>query len=226
VISLADNAAELPGFIVFPSDWKADMLQAWKDGELEMSDTFGGWREWPARWSPPSFDDKPSRYRRRPQPALWYPPQQEGFGPWIECTLTTKFKAGQHVAFLYARERERRRYIHGGFEMPCSLSSPCEGWLAYCVKLEEGIPTPAEIEQLTQVDEQDADRDQRLADEAARADMEQRDLEGLTGGIWHRFNARAASKEDKQGDAPSETPEGLMHEHRADRFGRFGRWGA
>jgi hypothetical protein len=26
VISLADNAAELPGFIVFPSDWKADML--------------------------------------------------------------------------------------------------------------------------------------------------------------------------------------------------------
>jgi len=54
--------------------WKCAMLLAWRDGELELWTTRGGWTPWEKcnrNNSKPEFTFRPSEYRRRPKTAIW-----------------------------------------------------------------------------------------------------------------------------------------------------------
>ncbi|MFN7611073.1 MAG: hypothetical protein ACK5QX_09100 [bacterium] len=63
----------------------------------------------------------------------WYPPQPEGFGPWIEYSGKNGPRVDEIVCVLDSFERERRKYNH---EEGIALGWDWEETVAYCVKLE------------------------------------------------------------------------------------------
>lgn len=75
----------------------------------------------------------------------WYPPQQIGFGPWLECHPEVSLRKGQVIAWLPKEERASRRYIKAQMALPVDLRGMPESWGAYCIKLEDQ-PTAAEVE--------------------------------------------------------------------------------
>lgn len=72
------------------------------------------------------------------QQALWYPPQQPGFGPWVERTSAIgKCQApnGSRILWLTSDERLRRRFS----KQECNAED--RAWstfvVAYCIRLED-----------------------------------------------------------------------------------------
>lgn len=72
---------------------------------------------------------------------LWYPPQQEGFGPWVEHDGSEGRPAGisneSIVARLFRSERNRRQYEHDPKEGEYFRN--WSGTAAYCVKLDAPV---------------------------------------------------------------------------------------
>ena len=68
----------------------------------------------------------------------WLPPQQEGFGPWIEWTGPhgeSPVPGDTLVGYLLTNEREVQKYQHEGYV--AGVYSWGDRCAAYCVKLEE-----------------------------------------------------------------------------------------
>lgn len=73
--------------------------------------------------------------------ALWYPPQQKGFGPWIERTSARgqcPAPKGSRILWMTCDERRGRRFS----AEECNAGD--RAWstfvVAYCVKLEDKLP--------------------------------------------------------------------------------------
>ena len=69
--------------------------------------------------------------------APWLPPQQEGFGPWIEWKPGDLGpRIGDIVCILRGRNRDNRMWYRQTFEGPAEQWSWCgNDIVAYCVKL-------------------------------------------------------------------------------------------
>lgn len=69
----------------------------------------------------------------------WHPPQQEGFGPWIEWKPKDLGpRIGEIVRVLLKSNREARNWEHQRYEGRADKWSWCRhGVVAYCVKLPE-----------------------------------------------------------------------------------------
>jgi len=76
----------------------------------------------------------------------WYPPQQEGFGPWIEYRPGDEGpRVGEVVFILSARDRDEKTFrggISGGTASGFYWRERSDGAqiVAYCVKLDEAKP--------------------------------------------------------------------------------------
>jgi hypothetical protein len=79
----------------------------------------------------------------REQQKPWYPPQQEGFGPWIEYG-PNEFVPPGRIGFLYDCEREDRRFIPNMQVLPVLEPFRPAGVVAYCIQLSATQSTTAQ----------------------------------------------------------------------------------
>lgn len=116
--------------------------QAWEMRHVPAS---GGFVDW--RWATlaeltaagiPESEARGMVHKSMLADAPWYPPQQEGFGPWVEHTPGSgrPVADGVIVACLYADEREAQKFTF--------LDDQAKFWrwaegniVAYCEKLED-----------------------------------------------------------------------------------------
>ena len=94
--------------------------------------------DWPSVYLPPEVIrayDALKAHIEANQP--WYPPQQEGFGPWIEWKPGDLGpRVGDIVCILRGRNRDNRMWYRQTFEGPAEQWSWCgNDIVAYCVKL-------------------------------------------------------------------------------------------
>lgn len=157
--------------------------------------------------------------------APWYPPQQDGFGPWIETDRsgTPPVQSGVVCDVLAHCEREKRTWA------PASPRAVMDHWgwewdegdryrlVAYCVKLattEQAEPTTAEVE-ATQKPQSPEDfmRDMKADELAMNAGMLERDEERM----WSK---------PKRVTLSTSTEPTPWHLRCAPWTNRFGGWGA
>lgn len=163
----------------------------------------------------------------------WVPPQQPGYGPWVECDSNTPIPRGVRCAVLLANERSERRYSHvpWGFDEVCQHGDTenvtfLEHQVAYAVCLADQ-PTQEQVEATQKPDTMEQRHRDALDDfDPANRPMFDADDVGVLTGNWARHEARQAWKPASPAPGfmvrPIRNSDGLLTVREADH--RLGGW--
>lgn len=157
----------------------------------------------------------------------WVPPQQPGFGPWMECDSDTPIPCGVRCCILLKDERAERKYLHRPWDeddvVPLGeLDTFPEHHVAYCVPLGAETLVACATQATDWRDWNDGDTD------IENRPMFDADELGLVTGKWERHNARETWQK------PTEAPRFMTGEFKGEVAGvltvapfdhKPGRWG-